>query len=140
MKFNRNDLNQELLHARVEAEAIQIFAKPSTRKDRTYKEIYDTCLYGQSAECYLMEFHKFTDDPRPYHDTIDPNGIPTEQKVTSKESYVKDVLRRCNEAALNSYRQYAKKLYIFIGDKDTLDYYFYSSYCYNSNTKQFVKE
>ena len=138
MKFNRNDLNQELLHTRTEEEAKQIFAKPSTRKDRTYKEIYDTCLYGQAAECYLMEFCNFTDDPRPYHDTIDPSGIPTEQKVTSKESYIKDVLSRCNEAALNSYRQYAEKLYIFIGNKNTLDYHLYGTYSYNGTN--FIKD
>jgi len=138
VKFNRNDLNQELLHARTEEEAKHIFSKESTRQGRTYEQVYDTCLYGQSAEFYLIQFANFKDDPRPYKDVFTPVGKAAEIKVTEGHYYVPYVIKRCEDYAKEKWRQYPAIVYIFIGDKSSLDYNLYGVYHWNG--KNFIKE
>lgn len=139
MKFNAiTDIDVDFLKERAFTEAALIYAKPSTRKDRSLQQIRETCLYGHAAEVYLIQHCGFKDDTRDYRDVFDPNGKDVEVKVTSCENYVGDVLRRCNETAELKYRQYPKKLYVFIGDKQTLDYHLYSTYSYNGI--EFIKD
>jgi len=95
-------------------------------------------MYGQAAEVYLIQYHGFSDDDRIYKDVLDPNGKDVEVKVTECEEYVPFVLSRCNKAAKDKWRQYPKKLYIFIGDRQTLDYHLYGTYSYNGTN--FIKD
>ena len=138
MKFNLKEIDHAMLKARAENEARQIFLKESTRQNRTEEQIILTCMYGQAAEVYLIQHHGFTDDPRPYKDVFDRSRKEVEVKVTECEEYVPFVLARCNNAASERWRKYPKKLYVFIGDRHTLDYHLYGTYSYNGI--EFVKD
>lgn len=137
MKFNVKDLDIEFLKQRAFAEAKDIFSKDSTRRGRSLEEIKETCLYGHAAEVYLIKHQGFKDNPLDYTDVKTPTGKPAEIKVTQGEYYVRYVLERCDAAANQKWRNYPAILYIFIGDKDTLDYHLYGRYCYNGTN--FVK-
>lgn len=130
MIFNAKDLDQSALRARAEVEAQLIYDKPSTRRNRSLQEVIETVLYGHVAEQYLIE-QGWEDDLRPYKDVIHPDGTPVEIKVTEGEYYVQYVLQRANEAARQSWRKYPEQLYIFIGDRSTLDYKLYETYSWN---------
>lgn len=137
LKFNINDLNQKDLEKSARDEAELIYSKDSTRRNRTFKEVYETTLYGKAAEQYLIEKHKYKDDPRVYKDVIDTNNVATEVKVTQTEGYVPYVLKRANEAARQSWRNYPEKLLVFISSKNENDYTFYKSYFWNKKSKAF---
>lgn len=130
MMFNAKDLNQQQLRSRAEAEAQLIYNKPTTRKGRSLETIIETVLYGHVAEQYLIE-QGWKDDPRPYKDVIRPDEEPVEIKVTEGEYYVPYVLKRANEAAKDAWRKYPKWLYVFIGDRKTLNYNLHSTYHWN---------
>lgn len=137
MQFNVTELDSGLLKERSFEEASIIHSKASTARGRSLEEIAATTMYGHAAECYLLELG-FDDDPRPYKDVIDPAGNPVEVKVTEGDYYVPYVLKRCNEAASQKWREYPEILYIFIGDKKTGDYHLEG--IYNWNGTQFIKE
>ena len=141
--FNVVELNKCDLYNRAKNEATLIYNKPSTRAGRTLQDITATVMYGQAAEQYLIEERGFSDDPRAYKDVIDPNNQPVEVKVTEGDYYVPYVLKRANEAAHQKWREYPEWLYIFIGDKQTLDYSLYGIYQWNGtnfslHSKDFV--
>ena len=136
MEFNLKDLDQDFLKSRALKEAKRIFQKKSTRKNRTLAQIHATTMYGHAAEIYLLN-NGFIDDDREFKDVISPEGEPVEVKVTKGEYYIPYVLRRCNEAASDVRRNYAKILYVFIGNKKTLDYKLSKIYKWNNNSKQF---
>ena len=136
MEFNVKDLDQDIIKNRALKEAKSIFQKKSTRKNRTLEQIHATTMYGHAAEVYLLN-NGFTDDDREYKDVISPEGEPVEVKVTEGEYYIPYVLKRCNEAASESWKNYAKILYIFIGNKKTLDYKLNGIYEWNNNSKEF---
>lgn len=138
MKFNVRDIDHDLLKKRARAEARAIFLKESTRKNRTEEEIIATVMYGHAAEVYLIQYQGFKDDERPYKDVFDPNGKDVEVKVTESEQFVPYVVGRCNNDAKDKWRKYPKKLYVFIGDRHTLDYHLYSTYSYNGT--EFIKD
>lgn len=135
MKFNVKDLDAKELLARTMKEALLIDQNPSQAKGRSSSEIIQTCLYGQAAEFYMLT-QGFTDDLRPYKDVIRPDGYPAEVKVTECEAYVPYVLKRCNAAKMETWRQYASYLYIWINDKKSFEYTLYGIYEWNG--KEFV--
>ena len=133
MKFNSEvDLDRNELIMRATNEAKLIFSKPGPRKGRSLNRIIDTCLIGHAPELYLIKYEGFSDDPRPYKDVLAPapDFVPWEIKATGDEKNVGDVLRRCNQAAGEAFREYAKRLMIFIHDSKTNDYYLYGKYEY----------
>jgi len=138
IKFNADDLEHSYYIERARKETEEIHSKESTRKNRTFVEIFKTTLYGHAPEVYLIEKCGFTNDDRKYRDVIHPNGSPVEVKATEGEYYVPYVLKRANRAASQSWRNYPKILYIFIGDKNTGDYTFHGSYDWDKNSKKFV--
>lgn len=138
MKFNVKDLDIDFLKDRARKEADLILQSETKTCGRTPVQVMMDCLYGQAAECYLLQYEGFTDDSQEYKDVKDKNRKSVEVKVTSKESYVEYVLKRCNEAAKQKWRKYPSHLLIFIGNKTTLDYHLYGHYCYNGT--EFVKE
>ena len=136
MKFNaKNDLDPVRLYNRAEAEAKLIYSKPSTQRGRTLENIIETVMYGHAAELYLIDHEGFKDDTREYKDVVDLDGNDVEVKVTEGEHYVSYVLDRCNAAAMETWRKYPEKLYIFIGDKESCDYHLHGIYEWNG--KQF---
>lgn len=135
-KFNANELNQNYLLSRSHEEANEIFAKPSTRRGRSYEEILKTVLYGHVAEVFLIEKMGFTDDTRKYKDVINTAGKYVEVKVTEGDYYVPYVLERAVAAKKESWRKYPDLLYIFIGDKKTGDYSLHGIYEWNG--KNFI--
>ena len=138
VSFNAKNLDIDFWKSRAEAEATLIFNKPSTRKGRTKEQILEAVLYGHAAEVYLIKNENYTDDRREYKDVIDPQKVPTEIKVTEGEYYVPHVLKRANEAKLETWRKYPDKLMIFIGNKKTYDYYLYGTYYWNKKQCTFA--
>ena len=134
MKFNAiHDVDSEILKNRSHEESQKIFAKESTRRGRTLEEIMATSMYGLAAEVYLLQ-QGYIDDVRDYKDLFEPvsmGGASIEVKVTEGEYYVPYVIERCEKAASESWRKYAKRVYVFIGDKKTLDYYLEGIYDYD---------
>ena len=138
MIFDSRNLDQKALYKRALDEAEKIHKKPSTSKNRSLKEIINTCLYGQAAEQYLIEVHGWSDDPRPYKDVINLDNEPVEVKVTEGKYYVPYVLKRADQAATETYRNYPKRLIIFINNKKDFTYEKYGEYVYNGH--KFTKE
>lgn len=137
IKFDSNDLNQAAWAQRARDEAALIHGTKSTRGKRSLEEIYQTTKYGHAAEQFLIEQCKFTDDTRLYKDVYDTVGDEVEVKVTEKESWVQLVVQRCNDAAKLSWREFPKKLIIFVAPRDKTVYTLHSYYEYNG--KEFVK-
>lgn len=140
MKFNARDLDAQALLARAREEATEIFSKESTRRDRTLNTITETCLYGHSAELYLISQHGFKDDQRPYKDLYDTSGNSVEVKVTEGSYYVPYVLKRLNAAKQQTWRNFPDIAYIFIGDKKTYDYELDGIYHWNETLNRFTKQ
>jgi hypothetical protein len=136
MKFNARELDQDLYVRRAKEEASQIYAKPDTRRGRSFVNILQTTLYGHAPEVYLIDRCGFTDDERPYKDVIDTDGNYVEVKATKGDYYVPYVLKRANEAKQITWKKYPDILYIFIGDKKTADYELEGVYKWNGT--QFV--
>lgn len=138
MKFNViTDIDKDLLKERAWAEAAEIFARDSTRQGRTIQEIRETVMYGQAAEVYLIQHHGFKDDPEPFKDVFNPVGKPVEVKVTEGDYYVPYVIERCEKYAREKWRKYPAILYIFIGDRDTMNYHLHGIYHWNG--RNFIK-
>lgn len=122
MKFNARDLDTSTLLSRAKEEAQAIFDNPDTRRERSLKEIIETSLYGHAAELHLIEEYKFKDDPKPFKDLFDTEGNSVEVKVTQFKHYVPYVLERAANAKKQTWRGFPDILYVFIGDKATLEY------------------
>ena len=135
MIFKASDLNLKFLKERAKAEAEEIYYNGSEAsvKGRTLMQIFESSLYGQAAEVYLIEKQGFTDNPKKYKDLFNPEGEEVEVKVTSR-SKVKDKLIECTE---NKWR-IADILYIFIGNFRTGEYSLYGIYKWDKSTKQFI--
>ena len=134
MQFNvLIDIDMNFLVARAKREAILIAKNPTSANGRSFKEIYAACLYGQAAEVYMMT-QGYKDDTRPYRDVLEPSGVPAEVKVTGHTDNIPYILRKCNAAASDPRRKYAKRLYIWIGDKKSYTYYLHSIYNWNGKT------
>jgi len=129
MKFNLKEIDPVVLKERAAGEAKKIFAKESTRRDRTYEEILKTCMYGQAAEVYMLS-QGFTDNPEPFQDVLD-HEEPIEVKVTEGEHYVEYVLRRCVAKKQQSYTNHPNYVYVWINDKKSFDYYLHGIYKWN---------
>jgi hypothetical protein len=138
IKFNAADLDHTYYIKRAREETKEIYSKETSRKNRTFVEIFETTLYGHAPEVYLIEKCGFTDDKRKYKDVIHPDGSSVEIKVTEGDYYVPYVLERANEAAKESWRNYSETLYVFIGDKTTGDYTLHGSYRWEKTTEKFV--
>ena len=136
MRFNALlDLDRSLWFAKAMEEAQLIYQR---NQDREIGEIMEKCVYGAAAEQWLIQHRNHVNDPRAYKDVIDPNGRGIEVKTTSKESYVDHVLCRANEAATQPWRDFEKRLYIFVGSPTTYEYEFHSIYDWDSTNKQFI--
>ena len=133
MTFDVSDIQDKSeWKERAMTEAKAIHSKPSTARDRTLNEIYETCLYGHAPEQYLIETG-WMDDERPYKDLIDPQGDEVEIKVTEKEEFVPYVLARCQTAKLETWRNYPDIVYIFINNKQETEYVHEGTYLWNGN-------
>jgi hypothetical protein len=141
MKFNAAlDVDPIILRARSLEESKQIHSTESTRRGRTLEEIMVSSMYGLAAEVYLLQ-EGYIDDNRPYKDLFEPVSMGSsaiEVKVTSGTYYVPYVIKRAEKCASESWRDYPKKLYVFIGDKETLNYYLEG--IYNFDGLHFVKD
>jgi len=138
MRFNNSILDSTRLQSRAYAEAEKIFSKESTRGGRTLEQIRRSCLIGHAAELYLIDHCGFHDDTRDYKDVFNTEGEPVEVKVTQKKKDVTFVLKRCNAAALEKFRNYPKILYIFIVNDYNGDYELHGIYHWNG--KEFVND
>jgi hypothetical protein len=137
MRFNvKTDIDLDRLKQRAFAEAEHIYNRESTRRDRTLQEVRRNCLMGHAAELYLIDHCGFKDDPRPFKDVFDTEDLPVEVKVTKKAKDVYHILRRANEYALEKWREYPKRLYIFLVNEYNGDYELNG--IYNWNGKEFV--
>ena len=138
MHFNISELDSDFLYKRAKKEATLIFKKESNRvskvgKVRTFDDVLKDTCYGHAAEVYLIEKCGFKDDPRPYHDVIDPDGNPVEVKVVVRDDLVDLVRQNCNKAAAEKWRDYARKLMIFVGSRKTGGYCLYNTFIWDKN-------
>jgi hypothetical protein len=134
MIFKASDLNLKFLKARAKAEAEEIYkGSEASRKGRSLMQIFESCLYGQAAEVYLIEKEGFTDNPEQYKDVFNPEGKEVEVKVTSLPK-VKAKLIECK----NNKWRISDILYIFIGDFRTGEYSLHGIYHWDTTTKQFI--
>lgn len=117
-EFNVRDVDAKILKERAEAEAIEIHSKDSTRKDRTLEEITLATMYGHVAEVWLLQ-NGFKDDIRKYKDLFEPDGTAIEVKVTQTDRYIPDVLNRCREAKLQTFRDYPDRVYVYVNDRQS---------------------
>ena len=138
MKFNASIIDKEFLKDRAFAEAKEILKSKNKTRGRTALEVKIDCLYGHVAECYLLQYENFKDDLREYKDVFDREGKSVDVKVTVHPGNIPYILENANKYAKEKWRNFPKRLYIFIGNKTTLDYYLYGIYCYNGT--EFIKE
>jgi len=128
--FNvKKDIDVMLLKDRAFKEASQIFSKESTRRGRTLEEIREVSLYGQASELWLLK-NGFDDDEREYKDLFLKN-IPIEVKTVGYPKAVKYELNRCNDRKKETWRNFPNIVYMFIGNRKTLDYYLEGIYEWN---------
>ena len=120
-------------------EAKQSLSEPTTARGRTLNEIYETCLYGHAAEQYLIETG-WEDDERPYKDLLDPQLDPVEIKVTEHLGNIPYVLARCQEAKLETWRNYPDIIYIFINDRKSKEYIHEGIYFWNGKRFKKIEE
>jgi hypothetical protein len=141
MKFNRRDLDLELIHSRAFKEAQGIFESPSKSRGRTLGQILDSCIQGQTAEVGLMQLYGHTEDPRKFNDTIDSNGVPAEEKTSTSVEGIHKAINKCNVDKVTSYRiaTYPDIVYAFLVTEKTnydVEYELYD--IYNWNGTEFV--
>lgn len=137
MRFDAaTDLNLDFLKERAKGEAKLIFSKESTRNNRSFLEVFVTCLYGQAAEVYLIQHHNFKNDPNDYMDVKTPTGKKVEVKVTEGIYYVPYVIDRLNKKA-KQFREFAKIAFIFINNKKDTVYNLEGIYDWNG--VEFIK-
>tara|TARA_B100001093_G_C26279416_1_gene780451 strand:+ start:201 stop:626 length:426 start_codon:yes stop_codon:yes gene_type:complete len=123
MKFNARNIDTSTLLPRAKKEAKAIFKSDSSRRGRTYKKILEDTLYGHVSELYLIQEHQFKDDPKSFKDLFDPEGNAVEVKTTQFKHYVPSVLDRAADVKKNqTWRNFPDILYVFVGDKSTLEY------------------
>ena len=122
LTFNSADIDQALWEKRTLKEATLIFNKPSTRKDRTWEKVYETCKVGQAAEVWLMS-NGYLNDSRNYHDVLRPDGTPIEVKVTSWES--RYILDRYAEKLKSGWGDWPKTVYVFYNSVNSPIYTFH---------------
>jgi hypothetical protein len=108
--FDSREIDQVLWEARAVRDADLIFAKDTTRRGRTWEQVYERCKQGQAAEAWLIS-QGFTDDPRDYHDLIDPQGNPVEVKVTKWDS--RFILERYSEKLRWKNSDWPTTVYVF---------------------------
>jgi hypothetical protein len=136
MKFNRRDLDLELIHSRAFKEAQGIFESPSKSRGRTLGQILDSCIQGQTAEVGLMQLYGHTEDPRKFNDTIDPNGVPTEEKTSTSVEGLRRAINKCNVDKVTDYRiaTYPDIVNAFLVTEKTnydVEYELYDTYTWN---------
>ena len=138
MEFNAKDVDTEYLLERAKKEAHEIFFNHSARRGRTFEEVYQNVLYGQTPEVYLIKKHNFTDNPDRYQDIIEPSGGRVEVKTTRNIQGVSKTLMRVQKQKKGeSWRNLADILYIFIGDEFSGDYTLHGIFDWHPTEKQF---
>jgi len=125
------DIDPVLLKQRAREEAIQIHSKPSTRRNRSLAQIVEACMFGHATELWLIK-NGFKDDTRKYKDLF-LNDTPVEVKTVGYPNAVEFQLERCRKDKLQVFRQYPDIVYMYIGNRKTLDYYLEGIYEWNGN-------
>ena len=128
--FNvKKDIDPILLKQRAQEEAIQIHSKESTRRGRTLPQIKEACMFGHASELWLMK-NGFADDTRKYKDLLKDN-IPVEVKTVGYPKAVEYEIARCNDRKKEAWRDFPDTVYMYIGNRKTLDYYLEGIYQWN---------
>ena len=91
MKFNRMDLDVELIYIRAFEEAKGIYSYESRRRGRTLDMIFDNCVQGQTAEVFLLT-QGYTSNPDKYGDVINLDNEPVEVKTVKSINAVDGVI------------------------------------------------
>ncbi len=130
INFNLNELNPIELHDRATNEAKKIATNTSFKMSgRTYEDLIRQTRKGHAAELYLIDILGWTDDERDYKDVIDPDGLPVEIKVTSKEENIPFMLERFTDIKLNQeWMDWPDHLIIFINPDDSNEYSYHGRY------------
>jgi hypothetical protein len=128
--FNASkDIDPALLKQRAKEEAIQIHSKESTRKGRTLPQIIEACMFGHASELWLLK-NGFTDDTRKYKDLFKDN-VSVEVKTVGYPLAAEYEIARCNDRKKETWRNFPDIVYMYVGDRKTLDYYLEGIYQWN---------
>jgi hypothetical protein len=138
IKFHvQKEVDPVLLKSRAKKEAEFIGLKDTTRNGRSDDDILETCLWGQAPEVWLMS-QGYLDDPRPYRDVREPQGVPVEVKVTENKPYGREtgvdfVLKRCKAKRLQTWGKspHPDRVIIFINDRHSPWYELHGVYDWN---------
>ena len=129
LDFKISDLNDyEGYYKRAKAEAKLCYDTPSTRRGRSWENLFRSYLQGHGPEYYLMENFGFTDDSK-FHDLLNNDGTPVEIKTTIHESNVRDTILKLNELKLTKkYRKVPNIIYMWLVDDIIGAYKYYAKY------------
>lgn len=128
--FDSKDIDQALWEARTLTEATRIFNKESTRRGRTWEQVYEKCKQGQAPEVWLL-MKGYLDDSRDYHDVIRPDGEPIEVKTTDWESRYTLDRYRDKLMSFSDKAELAKTVYVFNNRPGESLYTFHGIFTWN---------
>ena len=111
---------------RAEEEATLCYNKASTRRGRSWIDVFKVFLMSHAAETYLMENFDYTDDTRLFKDLFNLDGESVEIKTTISEDYVDKVLENLVAAKKLKWRDISNIMYLWIVNKK--HYTFYGKY------------
>jgi hypothetical protein len=135
INFNLNEINPIELHDRATNEAKKIATNTSFKMSgRTYEDLIRQTRKGHAAELYLIDILGWEDDERDYKDVIDPDGLPVEVKVTSKETNIPFMIERFTDIKVNQkWMEWPDHLIIFINPDDSNEYLYHGRYEWKKN-------
>ena len=135
--FSLKDFSDEdlaFISERAMSEARQIKTNKSEQKrpggPRSLDKIYEAAYRGHAAEYFLMKEFSFIDNPAPYKDLFEPDGVtPVEIKVTGYDE--KYILKDCKKYRNESYRDFPNTVYIFRDSRYNDHYKFVGKFVWN---------
>jgi Holliday junction resolvase-like predicted endonuclease len=131
LDFTVDDIKDKASYiARAKAEAQLCYNTPSTRRGRTWPNLYQSYKQGHAAEYYLIENFGFKCAGEKYKDLINTNGELVEVKTRTSEDAIQDTRRTLNKQK-HTYKKIPDTLYFWLVDytnEQNPAYNFYAKY------------
>ena len=132
LDFNINDIqDKDWYIKRARAEAKLCYDTPSTRKGRTWDDLYASYRQGHAPEAYLIENFGYKDDTRKFKDVFNPNGESVEVKTTRNKSNVKIILNdlaNIKNDPKQAFRKIPNIVYMWLVDDIMTNYKYFGKF------------
>ena len=146
MKFKLDDLNIDTNEFRQRALEEAILIKSSKKDSHRDLEgnILPMVMKGHYAEWIGMTELNHTDNPEPYHDTFDHEGVDSDHKVSYSKIQLNKNISEYSWRVQSQERtgwpksQLAHRVYGWVGDAISGDYELVGIYNYDKETKKMV--